>query len=899
MSSSTNKEKRNSQRNNSGGAAAEQQQDEHHNNAGGGQSNEDLFSFLSAMHLSGQAGNNVQQQQQTTVVHHVPVVVTSRKRKILDHGGPQGSQGGGGSGKLNGMRPPALRRGSDDEDEAPLQTPQCSQSGYADEEDHHQGESETADVSHSTHQQQQHHHHGHHTTHIMNVSSGSGGNTSSGKNKHYLIGAETSHLISDIVDDNLAADFDGSLSGLGVDINTASYSMSEALNALPNLSISSSQIFKQEVPSPSHHSHQHKLQFKEEPLSNHNSHIEKPLNSISSSSSSKNKSAAANFGALDLSNDEAHLPESDNHSTCLSNNGQQQRQNFTGSVSRSGSRDGIPLNFQTHAATLQQHQKASINLSSSHPNLALAGISSPNNNSSSMNSAATDKTSHKIILPLMTASSLMKGEQRFSLEAAAAIIAGQGQEGSTSNAEASATNRFQYILAASTSIATKLNESSITYLNQGQAYELRLKKLGDLGPYRKRHLKCVMRICFHERRLQYMEAEQIAEWSNKHPGERIIDVDLPLSYGVVDPVRDPNHLNSLTFKWDPTRDTGIFVKVNCISTEFTPKKHGGEKGVPFRLQVETYDNESRLHAAGCILQVFKLKGADRKHKQDRDKINKRPASEQEKFAPSYDCTVLTDLPIEHIYVPASSGADTPNMSSESSPCPVGTNTNGGGNNSGNSTVREVISRSGSNDKEMSCEDEGGIPSPAYNAYLSTNASVESVSGWLKANRYSAHVDNFKNYSGRDLLRLLREEVILLCGHAEGIRLYNDLHMVPAPPHKTVYVGAKDGANEYSALYLEEPTVAEVVKRLAETVGIVPSVFGRVYFMGPHGILVRMTDATVLYTKPEAVFQFSLKTPEDGNSEVCDVMLEEITPVHGVSNETTVDNNQTVSGHGDN
>ena len=100
-------------------------------------------------------------------------------------------------------------------------------------------------------------------------------------------------------------------------------------------------------------------------------------------------------------------------------------------------------------------------------------------------------------------------------------------------------------------------------------------------------------------------------------------------------------------------DTGIFIKVNCISTEFTPKKHGGEKGVPFRLQVETHDSDgSRIHAAGCILQVFKLKGADRKHKQDRDKINKRPLAEQEKFSPSFDCTVLADLPLEHIYVPA-------------------------------------------------------------------------------------------------------------------------------------------------------------------------------------------------------------------------------------------------------
>lgn len=232
---------------------------------------------------------------------------------------------------------------------------------------------------------------------------------------------------------------------------------------------------------------------------------------------------------------------------------------------------------------------------------------------------------------------------------------------------------FQYILAASTSIATKINEPTITYLNQSQAYELRMKKLGDLSHYRKRLLRCVLRVCFHERRLQYMEADQIAEWSSKHPGERIIDADMPLSYGITELYKDSSNINCLSFKWDPTRDTGIFIKINCISTEFTPKKHGGEKGVPFRLQVETYDGDSRIHAAGCILQVFKLKGADRKHKQDRDKINKRPLAEQEKFAPSYDCTMLTILPIEHIYVPV-------NLSRPVSPV-AGQYANASGNNS--------------------------------------------------------------------------------------------------------------------------------------------------------------------------------------------------------------------------
>lgn len=48
--------------------------------------------------------------------------------------------------------------------------------------------------------------------------------------------------------------------------------------------------------------------------------------------------------------------------------------------------------------------------------------------------------------------------------------------------------RFQYVLAAATSIATKNNEDTLTYLNQGQSYEIKLKKLGDLTNYRNKVL---------------------------------------------------------------------------------------------------------------------------------------------------------------------------------------------------------------------------------------------------------------------------------------------------------------------------------------------------------------------------------------------------------------------------
>jgi transcription factor CP2-like protein len=175
-------------------------------------------------------------------------------------------------------------------------------------------------------------------------------------------------------------------------------------------------------------------------------------------------------------------------------------------------------------------------------------------------------------------------------------------------------SRFQYVLGAATSIATKSNEETLTYLNQGQSYEIKLKKLGDLSTYRGKIMRSVVKICFHERRLQYMEREQICIWQASRPGERILDIDIPLSYGLIH-VNQSSLLNTADILWDPMKEVGVYIKVNCISTEFTPKKHGGEKGVPFRIQIETYfENGSNsgssdggnlrpLHAAACQIKV--------------------------------------------------------------------------------------------------------------------------------------------------------------------------------------------------------------------------------------------------------------------------------------------------------
>jgi hypothetical protein len=53
-----------------------------------------------------------------------------------------------------------------------------------------------------------------------------------------------------------------------------------------------------------------------------------------------------------------------------------------------------------------------------------------------------------------------------------------------------------------------------------------------------------------------------------------------------------------------------------------------------------------IKCAICIrVQVFKLKGADRKHKQDREKVLRRPRPDLDKFQPGCDATVLTTVSI--------------------------------------------------------------------------------------------------------------------------------------------------------------------------------------------------------------------------------------------------------------
>uniref|UniRef100_A0A8C6Z2D7 Upstream binding protein 1 n=1 Tax=Nothoprocta perdicaria TaxID=30464 RepID=A0A8C6Z2D7_NOTPE len=432
---------------------------------------------------------------------------------------------------------------------------------------------------------------------------------------------------------------------------------------------------------------------------------------------------------------------------------------------------------------------------------------------------------------------------------------------------------FQYVMCAATSPAVKLHDETLTYLNQGQSYEIRMldnRKAGDIPEINGKLVKSIIRVVFHDRRLQYTEHQQLEGWKWNRPGDRLLDLDIPMSVGVIDIKTNPSQLNAVEFLWDPTKCTSAFIQVHCISTEFTPRKHGGEKGVPFRIQVDTFkqtengDYTDHLHSASCQIKVFKPKGADRKQKTDREKMEKRTAHEKEKYQPSYDTTVLTEMRLEPIIEDAVEH-EQKKSSKRTLPADYG----------------DSLAKRGS------CSPWPDTPTTFVNNISSLLHNLRQYFKLQLTQRYllkfSTYTRLFSNFSGADLLKLTREDLVQICGPADGIRLYNALKSRSVRPRLTIYVcqepsrslqldrqdaGSGDSSNGaiyvYHAIYLEEMAASEVTRKLALAFNIPLHQINQVYRQGPTGIHILVSDQMVQNFPDESCFLFTtIKAENEG------------------------------------
>jgi len=467
----------------------------------------DLFNFLRQMHLTGGAngitvtcrgegsqvksgqgeGSQVKVGQGEVEVGTGSGLLLSRKRKAWE------GLHTGGNKWVGGQRPPALRS-SEAEEESHLMTPQCSNTGYEDEVRDEEGE-EREEEEEGRHSWEHEEVDDDHQPSISHEHSGGRAPSSS----HLLSPIHTSHLLNidnDIDADNLAADFDGSFTGLGVDINTANYSMSEAMLSLNNIALASHLHTRHES-------------------GDRNLHTLHPSGgipvcigngrSISLKSEPPHPYLFSNYGALDLSNDEAQHPEeqtgNDGETTPPSSHAQPPT--FSGSVSRENSQDGAGvIRRDTILRNTKEERAATVSPSTAS---RIISLESPANEHQFIQPQTSKPPgSHPSVILSYTKPDITEQQKGFITKSEIGTI--KGKSASVQSSDDESDSRFQYILAAPTSIATKTGEPSLTYLNQGQSYEIKIKKLGDLsGHYRKKWLRSTIRICFHERRLQYIE----------------------------------------------------------------------------------------------------------------------------------------------------------------------------------------------------------------------------------------------------------------------------------------------------------------------------------------------------------------------------------------------------------
>ncbi|KAM5289260.1 alpha-globin transcription factor CP2 isoform 4-T4 [Ctenodactylus gundi] len=370
---------------------------------------------------------------------------------------------------------------------------------------------------------------------------------------------------------------------------------------------------------------------------------------------------------------------------------------------------------------------------------------------------------------------------------------------------------FQYVLCAATSPAVKLHDETLTYLNQGQSYEIRMldnRKLGELPEINGKLVKSIFRVVFHDRRLQYTEHQQLEGWRWNRPGDRILDIDIPMSVGIIDPRANPTQLNTVEFLWDPSKRTSVFIQP---------------------------------------------KGADRKQKTDREKMEKRTPHEKEKYQPSYETTILT----------------------ECSPWPEITYVNNSPSPGFNSSHSSFSLGEGNGSPNHQPE-----PPPPITDNLLPTTTPQEAQQWLHRNRFSTFTRLFTNFSGADLLKLTRDDVIQICGPADGIRLFNALKGRMVRPRLTIYVcqesvqlreqpppqppqqlspqkheeGDSNGTFfVYHAIYLEELTAVELTEKIAQLFSISPCQISQIYKQGPTGIHVLISDEMIQNFQEEACF----------------------------------------------
>ncbi|XP_011647710.1 transcription factor CP2-like protein 1, partial [Pogonomyrmex barbatus] len=148
--------------------------------------------------------------------------------------------------------------------------------------------------------------------------------------------------------------------------------------------------------------------------------------------------------------------------------------------------------------------------------------------------------------------------------------------------------------------------------------------------------------------------------------------------------------------------------------------------------------------------------------------------------------------------------------------------------------------------------------------LPPDANATQTTAWLRASRFNAFESTFASFSASDILRLSREDLIQICGVADGIRLFNTLHSKAPTPKLTLYFSMEGNNSLWRVAYLDSLTSTALTNKLLNTLNLPHDRLHSILFLGPQGIHVLVTDELVANMKDESMY--IVETIKDSASE---------------------------------
>lgn len=190
-------------------------------------------------------------------------------------------------------------------------------------------------------------------------------------------------------------------------------------------------------------------------------------------------------------------------------------------------------------------------------------------------------------------------------------------------------DKYTFNLEAPTSIVQRRGEDTLTYLNKGQFYAISFE--GNVSPPSPdeeiERVKSFVHLVFRDEKDPRAEIEHWTYWHSQQPNpqQRAFDIDRKSCQNIDEQIDEISY-NAAGFTWSPNLNAKIVIRINCLSTDFSPQK--GVRGIPLHLQIDTYEDLANpdaepVHRALCQIKVFRDKGAERKNKDESKSAERR------------------------------------------------------------------------------------------------------------------------------------------------------------------------------------------------------------------------------------------------------------------------------------